>query len=109
FPAVDLRLLIAIYSITILVLGAVVDERQRSQVQVANLTAAEAALRSSEDRLRLATKATNDAIWDIDLKARTISLNDTFSELYGTPDSLHPWQFWAHRIHPEDRARTVES
>jgi PAS domain S-box-containing protein len=108
FPAMDLRLLISIYSVTILVLAAVVDERERSRVQVASLLAAEAALRSSEERLRLATKATNDAIWDIDLKAGTISLNDTFSGLYGTPDSSHPWQFWANRIHPEDRALTVK-
>jgi PAS domain S-box-containing protein len=34
----------------------------------------EEALRRSEERLRLATKATNDAIWDIDLKAGTVSV-----------------------------------
>ena len=67
-------------------LAAVVDERQRSRVQVASLIAAEAALRSSEERLRLATKATNDAIWDLDLKAGTVSWNDTYSVLYGRPD-----------------------
>jgi hypothetical protein len=38
----DLRLLIAIYSMTILVLAAVVDERQRGRVEVARLLAAEA-------------------------------------------------------------------
>ena len=108
FPAVDLRLLIAIYSTTILVLAAVVDERQRSRVQVASLIAAEAALRSSEERLRLATKATNDAIWDIDLKAGTVSWNDTYSGLYGRPDTADSWQFWIDHIHPEDRTRTVE-
>ena len=108
FPAVDLRLLIAIYSTTILVLAAVVDERQRSRVQLASLIAAEAALRSSEERLRLATKATNDAIWDIDLKAGTVSWNDTYSALYGRPDTADSWQFWIDRIHPEDRTRTVD-
>ena len=35
----------------------------------------EEALRTSEERLRLATKATNDAIWDIDWKAGTVSCN----------------------------------
>jgi PAS domain-containing protein len=108
FPAVDLRLLIAIYSTTILVLAAVVDERQRSRVQVASLIAAEAAVRSSEERLRLATKATNDAIWDIDLKAGTVSWNDTYFSSYGRPDSADSWQFWIDHIHPEDRTRTVE-
>jgi PAS domain S-box-containing protein len=108
FPAVDLRLLIAIYSTTILVLAAIIDERQRSRVQLASLIAAEAALRSSEERLRLATKATNDAIWDIDLKTRTVSWNDTYSALYGRPDTAVSWQFWIDRIHPEDRTRTVD-
>jgi len=108
FPAVDLRLLIAIYSTTILVLAAAVDERQRSRVQVASLIAAEAASRSSEERLRLATKATNDAIWDIDLKAGTVSWNETYFRCYGRPDHADSWQFWIDHIHPEDRTRTVE-
>jgi PAS domain S-box-containing protein len=108
FPAVDLRLLIAIYSTTILVLAAVADERQRSRVQIASLIAAEAALRSSEERLHLATKATNDAIWDLDLKAGTVSWNDTYFRLYGRPDRADSWQFWIDHIHPEDRTRTVE-
>jgi PAS domain S-box-containing protein len=68
----------------------------------------EAALRSSEERLRLATKATNDAIWDFDLKARTLSWNDTYSELYGRPDPADSWKYWIARIHPEDFTRTVD-
>jgi len=69
----------------------------------------EEALRASEERLRLAIKATNDAIWDIDLKAGTVSWNHTYSILYGRPESANSWQFWIDRIHPEDRARTVDS
>jgi PAS domain S-box-containing protein len=68
----------------------------------------EEALRKSEERFRLATKATNDAIWDIDLKAGTVSWNDTYSVLYGRPETADSWQFWIDRIHPEDRARTVD-
>jgi two-component system, cell cycle sensor histidine kinase and response regulator CckA len=68
----------------------------------------ETALRSSEERLRLATKATNDAIWDFDLKAGTVSWNDTYSGLYGRPDTADSLQFWIDRIHPEDRTRTVD-
>jgi PAS domain S-box-containing protein len=68
----------------------------------------EEALRKSEERLRLATKATNDAIWDIDLKAGTVSWNDTYSALYGRPETADSRQFWIDRIHPEDRTRTVE-
>ena len=42
--AVDLRLLIASYSLTILVLAAVVDERQSDRGQVEKLRTAETAL-----------------------------------------------------------------
>jgi PAS domain-containing protein len=44
----DLRLLIAIYSMTIFVLAAFVDERERSRSQVEKLRTAEAVLRESE-------------------------------------------------------------
>jgi PAS domain S-box-containing protein len=68
----------------------------------------EEALRKSEERFRLAIKATNDAIWDIDLKAGTVSWNDTYSVVYGRPENADSWQFWIDRIHPEDRERTVD-
>jgi PAS domain S-box-containing protein len=108
FPAADLRLLLVLYSMTILVLATVVDERQRGRVQVAKLRAAEAELGRSEERLRLAITATKDAIWDIDLKAGTVGWNDTYAKAYGRPEGADSWQFWLDRIHPEDRADTVE-
>src|SRR5215472_6273857 len=68
----------------------------------------EEALRKSEERFRLATKATNDAIWDIDLKTGTVSWNETYSTLYGRPpDTSDSWQWWIDNIHTEDRERTV--
>jgi PAS domain S-box-containing protein len=68
----------------------------------------EEALRQSEERLRLAIEATNDAIWDIDLKTGAVSWNDTYSTLYGRPERADSLQFWIDRIHPEDRERTVD-
>ena len=65
----------------------------------------EEALRKSEERLRLATKATNDAIWDIDLKAGTVSWNDTYSVLYGRPDTAG-FMAVLDRSHPPRRPRT---
>jgi PAS domain S-box-containing protein len=68
----------------------------------------EEALRQSEERFRLAIKATNDAIWDVDLKTGRVSWNDTYSVVYGRPETADSYQFWIDRIHPEDRARTVD-
>jgi PAS domain S-box-containing protein len=68
----------------------------------------EDALRKSEERFRLAIKATNDAIWDYDLQTGTISWNETYSTLYGRPpETSTSWQWWIDNIHPEDRERTV--
>jgi PAS domain S-box-containing protein len=106
--SVDLRLLITTYSTTILVLAAVVKERQRGRGKVAKLLIAEAALRESEERYRLAIKATNDAIWDMDLKAGIITRNDIYCALYGGPQTENSWQFWIDRVHPEDRARAMD-
>ncbi len=108
FSAMDLRLLISAYSIAILLLAVVVEERERSRGQVAGLTVAEAALRGSEERFRLAVKATNDAVWDFDLRSRTVTWNDTYFMLYGATEAEDTFQDWADHIHPDDRAGVVD-
>ncbi len=81
-------------------MGVNIDITKRKQM--------EAALRQSEERFRLAIKATNDAIWDIDLVTGTISWNDTYLRLYGRPaETSDSWRWWSDRIHPEDRDRAV--
>ena len=66
----------------------------------------EEALRQSEERLRLAVQATNDAIWDIDLATGTVSWNETYATLYGRPpETSKSWQWWIDCIHSEDRER----
>jgi PAS domain S-box-containing protein len=68
----------------------------------------EETLRNSEERYRLAIKATNDAIWDIDLKTGIVSWNETYSMLYGRPpETSDSWEWWINSIHPEDREHTV--
>ena len=70
---------------------------------------AEAILRESEERFRLAVQATNDAVWDIDLATGTVSWNETYATLYGRPpETSKSWQWWIDRIHPEDRERTSD-
>jgi len=70
----------------------------------------EIALMQSEERFRLAIKATNDAIWDLDLETGFVTWNETYSTLYGRPpETSHSYQWWIDQIHPDDRTRTVES
>jgi hypothetical protein len=59
----DLRLLIAIYSMTGLVLAAVVEERQRSSARVEELLFVEAVLREREKYFRTLANSAPVMMW----------------------------------------------
>lgn len=65
---------------------------------------AEAALRESEERLRLALKAANQHLYDLDIKTgeSAVILNDASEMAYPpmTIHETHPW--WLDKIHPSD-------
>jgi len=68
-------------------------------------------LRVSEERFRLLSRATNDLIWDADLKSGRIWWNDALRDIYGYEPTelsrdLDAWERW---VHPEDRQRVIES
>ncbi|WP_209426414.1 hybrid sensor histidine kinase/response regulator, partial [Pararhodobacter sp. SW119] len=70
-----------------------------------------AVLRVSEERFRLLGLATNDLVWDADLKSGRTWWNDQLLDTYGydpneTEPDLSAWESW---IHPDDRDRVVES
>ncbi|MDP4024194.1 PAS domain S-box protein [Methylobacterium sp. NEAU 140] len=69
--------------------------------------AAEAALRATEERYRIATRATNDAIWDWDLARNHVLWNEALTDAYGhAPETVEPTgAWWLGHIHPDDRAR----
>lgn len=69
------------------------------------------ALRVSEERLRLFVQATNDAVWDIDVVAGTVWWSDGYDRCFGPrpKSSAQSWDWWADRIHPADRGRTVQT
>ncbi|QDP18544.1 PAS domain S-box protein [Sphingomonas xanthus] len=78
-----------------------VTERKRS----------EAALRETEERYRLASRATNDAIWDWDLVRDHVQWNEAVHTMFGySEDGVEPTgTWWLEHIHPEDRERVEES
>jgi PAS domain S-box-containing protein len=67
------------------------------------------ALRESEERFRLLSRATNDAIWDWDLDTDTLWWNDGYFSLFGyarsdTPPDISSWKG---RIAESDRDRVT--
>jgi PAS domain S-box-containing protein len=81
------------------ILGTVIDITDRKR--------AEEALRSQEERYRLASRATSDAIWDWDIATDHISWGDaSFEFLGGEPGASGAW--WKNAIHSDDRGRVVE-
>jgi len=69
---------------------------------------AEARIRESEERYRLAARATNEAIWDWDLLHDEITWNEAIEQLSGEkPNRSGEW--WKSRIAPTDRQRLLGS
>ncbi|WP_250124920.1 AAA family ATPase [Chroococcidiopsis sp. CCMEE 29] len=70
---------------------------------------AEAALQNSEERLRLALTATNQGLYDLDLKTEERIVNSEYALMLGyDPATFHePISEWIARLHPDDRESVV--
>ncbi|MBB4636595.1 ATP-binding protein [Longimicrobium terrae] len=78
----------------------IVDERERSAE----------ALRASDERYQLASRATADVIWDWDLQADCIRWNPALGERFGhhPSDGETSGGWWLEHIHPDDRDKVAE-
>ena len=83
------------------VIGSTLDLTERKH--------AEEELARSELRHRLVTQATNDAIWDWDLRSDDVVRNVAVQTLFGyAADEVGPdVTWWAENIHDEDRQRVL--
>jgi PAS domain S-box-containing protein len=83
-------------------IGTVIEARNIAQEQ-----ARDAALRETEERYRLAARATNDAIWDWDLRQDQVLWNEALYEVFGyRPEEVSSsGSWWIEHIHPDDRER----
>ncbi|HEX9950211.1 MAG TPA: PAS domain S-box protein, partial [Rubricoccaceae bacterium] len=73
---------------------------------------AETVLRESEERLRLVARATNDAVWDWDVRTGAAVMNAAFTEVFGwtaPADGGFTIEWMLEHVHPDDRARVTES
>jgi PAS domain S-box-containing protein len=68
-------------------------------------------LLETEERYRLAIRATNDAIWDWDLRGDQLRWNEALEAAFGhSPASVEPTgAWWLDHIHPDDRDRVDRS
>ncbi len=93
---------------SICVVASDLTDLENSTELIQQLRHQQEALAASEERYRLAIKAANDAIWDLNLIAGTLHWNDTYATAFdGPPETTDPWQWWVDHIHPEDRERTA--
>jgi two-component system, cell cycle sensor histidine kinase and response regulator CckA len=79
-------------------------------VDITALKATEAALRASEERLRLAIAAANVGLWDWDLASNRVvySLEWKRQLGYGTDEIADDFREWETRVHPDDLSSTMQ-
>lgn len=64
----------------------------------------------SEERFRLVTRATNDAVWDWDIATNRVWRSPMFQALFGkTKFDDDTYEGWQHRVHDDDLERVVAS
>ena len=78
-------------------------------VDVTGQRKAERAVRATDERFRFVARATNDVIWDWDLRTNALVWNDSVEKVFGhKQNKIYPEiQWWRDHIHPEDRDRVV--
>lgn len=84
-------------------IGTVRDITQARQDELAH--------REIEERYRLASRATNDAIWDWDFSTNHVLWNEALTTAYGhTLETVDPTgEWWLEHIHPDDRGEVDQS
>lgn len=87
-----------------------VEQRTEAlKLEVADRRKAEMALRESDERFKLVARATNDAVWDWNLKTDALWWNEGFQALFGYKASQVEANIvsWTSRLHPEDADRVL--
>ncbi len=83
------------------VLGTFEDITERKEVEEGRRLLAE--------RLSLATQAASIGTWQLETEGPALHVDDQFVALYGgVGDAFGAHELWTKRVHPEDRARSVE-
>jgi PAS domain S-box-containing protein len=78
---------------------------------VTRRNAAERALRESEERLRLALRAANQGLYDLDLRSGEAVVSPEYALMlgYDPADFLETNAAWRERLHPDDRTHVEQA
>jgi PAS domain S-box-containing protein len=70
---------------------------------------AEEKVRISNDLFILATRATNQAVWNLEVKSEVLNWGEGFYRLFGYKAGyrVNNFKFWVTHIHPEEREKVV--
>jgi len=102
------------------IIGSLVVDRDitsqfiyQENLRIANeeLTNVMGSLLASNERFKYVVKATNDAIWDMDLKTYTIKWGEGYEKLFGYKIDKNEGNYndWQSKIHPDDLERITKS
>jgi PAS domain S-box-containing protein len=88
-----------LFNRVVTLLGVIIENKQ-----------AEQKINISNERYLLATKATNDAIWDYDIKTKQLYWGESFYTLFGykSEDQISQRGFWENKIHPDEKEKIKE-
>jgi PAS domain S-box-containing protein len=85
------------------VIGVVQDITERKTI--------EDVLRQYNERFDILSKATNDAIWDLDVRLDVIEWNHAIFNIFGYDEKKvhYTSAWWEAKIHPDDSARVISA
>lgn len=69
---------------------------------VTSRMAIEQRMEKNIDRFNIVSKATSDAIWDLDLTTGIVVWNDVAKSVFGFKETTHDAGWWRNHVHPED-------
>jgi PAS domain S-box-containing protein len=87
------------------VIGSVLDITERKKASEEAQISSQA-LQKSNERFELVAKATNDAIWDWDMKTDQLTGNETFCNLFGKPvNTIFKFEQFIDKVSEEEKTR----
>jgi PAS domain S-box-containing protein len=91
------------------IIGTIIDITEKKKA-TERLKISEEELKISNNRFKLVSKATNDALWDIDLRTDTIWGNEVFRNYFGDGDVASAlFNDFLKRVEPADADRMMEN